>query len=90
MRKAIIAGLMAAGMLAGCGGTSDGEVYMSCANGTTCAGTAATCEAQCASASGDSKQASWITMYCCDGSECRSPTGPSVCINYCASRDGIC
>ncbi|WP_120586778.1 hypothetical protein [Corallococcus sp. CA054B] len=90
MRKAIIAGLMAVGMLAGCGGTSDGEVFLSCADGTTCSGSAATCEAQCASSSADTKIASWIIIYCCDGSECRSPTSAGVCVNYCASHDGVC
>ena len=47
MRMAIIAGLMAAGLLAGCGGTSDGEMDVACANGTTCTGSAAECEATC-------------------------------------------
>ena len=90
MRRAIIAGLMAAGMLVGCGGTSDGEVYTACDNGTTCTGSAAECAEQCGPSDADTKHASWITMYCCDGSECRSASGPAICFEYCASRDGVC
>lgn len=90
MRKAIIAGLMAVGMLAGCGGTSSEEVYMTCTNGTTCTGSAAQCEKQCGQADAGKKHAEWVIVYCCDGSECRSATSGSVCLDYCQAHDGVC
>ncbi len=90
MRRAIIAGLMAVGMLAGCGGTTTEEAYVSCGNGTTCTGSAAECVEQCGASDGDTKHASWVTVYCCDGSECRSATSASVCFDYCQYHDGVC
>ncbi|RKH12445.1 hypothetical protein D7V97_08375 [Corallococcus sp. CA053C] len=91
MRRTIIAGLMAAGMLAGCGGTSDGELSVSCANGTTCTGSAAECTEQCGLSNADEKHASWVTIYCCDGYECRSPISVSFCVDYCQQyHEGTC
>lgn len=89
MRMAIIAGLMAAGLLAGCGGTSDEEVPVACANGTTCTGSAAECEAKCGPTDASEKNASWIMCYCCDGSEILG-VYYSSCVGYCSTRDGIC
>ena len=90
MRMAIIAGLMAAGLLAGCGGTPDGEMDVACANGTTCTGSAAECEATCGpSEVADEKSAAWIMCYCCDGTEILGVYASS-CVAYCADRDGVC
>lgn len=89
MRRAIIAGLMAAGLLAGCGGTSDGELHVACANGTTCTGSAAECEAKCASTNAGEKSASWVPCLCCDGTEILGYS-PASCQAYCADRDGTC
>ena len=90
MRMAIIAGLMAAGLLAGCGGTTDGETEFACANGTTCTGSAAECTEQCGpSDAADEKNASWLMCYCCDGTEIRG-VYYSSCVAYCADRDGLC
>lgn len=89
MRRAIIAGLMAAGLLAGCGGTPDGELEVACANGTTCTGSAAKCEAQCGPTEAGDKSASWIDCFCCDGTGILG-VSPASCVAYCAPRDGVC
>ncbi|RKH64013.1 hypothetical protein D7X55_21530 [Corallococcus sp. AB049A] len=90
MRRAIIAGLMAVGLLAGCGGTSDEEVVAACANGTTCTGSVAQCEATCGpSADAAEKNASWVMCYCCDGTSIMG-VYMSSCFAYCADRDGVC
>lgn len=89
MRRAILAGLMAAGLLAGCGGTSDGEMNVACANGTTCSGSVAECEATCGPTDAAEKRASWLMCYCCDGTEIIAYSG-SACVNYCSIRDGVC
>jgi hypothetical protein len=55
MRSAIIAGLMAVGMLAGCGGTTtdgNGEVHIACADGTMCTGSADECAMKCGESDG--------------------------------------
>ena len=59
MRAAIIAGLMAVGLLAGCGGVSDAQPVES----------AETAEM---GTRGDSL---YPTFYCCDGTECISTAG---------------
>ena len=89
MRRALIAGLMAAGLLAGCGGTTDGDVDVACADGTTCTGSAAECEAKCGPTDAADKSASWIMCYCCDGTEILG-VSPSSCVSYCSTRDGVC
>lgn len=92
MRKAIIAGLMAVGMLAGCGGTTTdgtGEAHVVCADGTACTGSADACATKCGQSDGK-KHAEWVIVYCCDGSECRSATSGSVCLDYCQAHDGVC
>lgn len=86
MRRTIIAGLMAAGMLAGCGGTTtdgNGEVHIACADGTACTGSADECAKKCGQSDEGKKHAEWFSMICCDGSECRTPGAPSICIDYC-------
>ncbi|WNG59301.1 hypothetical protein F0U59_34715 [Archangium gephyra] len=90
MRSAIIAGLMAVGMLAGCGGTTaDGseELHIACADGTTCTGSADECVTKCGETDG-TKHAQMFSMICCDGSECRTPGSPSICIDYCNNYGG--
>ena len=85
MRKAIIAGLMAAGMLAGCGGTTTdgtGEVQILCADGTACTGSSDECATKCGQSDG-TKHAQMFSMTCCDGYECSTPGSPSICLNFC-------
>lgn len=88
MRKMFIAGLMAVGLLAGCGGTtSDGTEGMTtvCADGTACTGSADECAQKCSLSDGK-KHAEWFYMPCCDGTDCITPNGPGQvtrCENYC-------
>ena len=93
MRKAIIAGLMAVGMLAGCGGTTTegtDKTQIVCADGTACTGSADECATKCGQSDGK-KHAEWFTGMCCDGYECTTPGAPSICIDYCnSSHDGYC
>jgi hypothetical protein len=89
MRAAIIGALMAMGMLAGCGGMN-GDVDVTCADGSTCSGSAATCAAQCrgtdaAQLPDDSKLMSTeqnIIVTCC-GAQCSGAA--SECAEFCKS-----
>jgi hypothetical protein len=88
MRAAIIAGLMAAGLLAGCGGMSDGQENLSCANGSEpCGLSDATVES---AEPGTRTDSLYHTFICCDGTECTSTAG--FCVKYCSEneRGGIC
>ncbi|EPX59869.1 hypothetical protein D187_002613 [Cystobacter fuscus DSM 2262] len=96
MRAAIIAGLMAAGLLAGCG-MSDGQEEISCANGATCIGSAVECEHQCGlsgakvePAEPTRTEAGFHLFYCCDSTECINTA--IFCGRYCNEneRGGIC
>ncbi|PTL85922.1 hypothetical protein DAT35_04330 [Vitiosangium sp. GDMCC 1.1324] len=72
---------MAAGLLAGCGGTSDGQEDISCASGATC---------EEAAEPGSRTELNFPTFICCDGTECTNTAG--FCARYCSQneRGGIC
>ncbi|WNG46920.1 hypothetical protein F0U60_24415 [Archangium minus] len=77
MRAAIIAGLMAAGLLVGCGGTSDGQEDISS-------------DATVESAEPGVRTQRSTTFFCCDGTECFGT--PRSCATYCSQNDlgGLC
>lgn len=77
MRAAIIAGLMAAGLLVGCGGTSDGQEDISS-------------DATVESAEPDVRTQRATTFFCCDGTECINTA--RFCVSYCSQNDrgGMC
>ena len=93
MRSAIIAGLMVAGMLVGCGGTTadgNGKMNIVCADGTACTGSSDECAKTCGLSDGK-KHAEWVDIICCDGYECRTPGPGKLCTDICEqSHDGVC
>lgn len=74
MRAAIIAGLMAVGLLAGCGGVEDAQPVE----------TAETAEM------GTSSESLYASFYCCDGTECISTARFCVQYCQQEDRGGIC